>query len=724
MHKLSTTFLCCILLLGQTTHSFSQPVPVQAKVEKSGNKLFKADRIRHERELGLVIATGSVEMIEGDRVLRADTVNYNQKQDIVTATGNVVLMDPSGDVVFADHVELTGDFKDGIVENIRILMVDESRMAAVGGRRVGGERTELRKAVYSPCRSCASKSGTPLWRIKAVDAVHNKTEQSIEYRDAFMEFFGIPVLYTPYFVHPDPTVKRKSGFLAPLYGSESVLGFILETPYYFNIAPDRDATLRPIVTNNEGLVLAGEYRQRFVNAEFKLAGSGTHGTTQSGEQGFRGHLFSDIRVDLNETWRAGADISLISDDTYLQRYNFFSLDTLTNHAFVEGFKGQNYASAQSYFWHGLYSDDDPGTTPLVAPILDFSAITPIGKGDARWALDANLLSLTRSEGADSRRLSVTNSWELPHVARTGEVYHIYASLQADAYYASNVHQQGKAIGETSTGFTGRLMPRIGLDWRFPFSRSNGSSTQVIEPVAGFQVAPNGGNSGQIPNEDSQDIEFDETNLFSRNRFTGLDRVEGGQRLYYGLRFGIFGASGYSDGFIGQSYRPRRDNNFSSTSGLNDHFSDIVGRVSVQPSSPVKLQYRFRIDKDDLTARRNELSANMGPPTLALNLKYSFFDEGSGSGEFTDREETTYGFSSQITPAWSINASTRRDLQASSARNHKIGLTYKCDCFTMKLSFNRSFTQDRDVRPSDTIFLSLIFKNLGEIQSMRQIKSKN
>jgi LPS-assembly protein len=115
---------------------------------------------------------------------------------------------------------------------------------------------------------------------------------------------------------------------------------------------------------------------------------------------------------------------------------------------------------------------------------------------------------------------------------------------------------------------------------------------------------------------------------------------------------------------------------------------------------------------------------MGPPTLALNLKYSFFDEGSGSGEFTDREETTYGFSSQITPAWSINASTRRDLQASSARNHKIGLTYKCDCFTMKLSFNRSFTQDRDVRPSDTIFLSLIFKNLGEIQSMRQIKSKN
>jgi len=716
VQKLLTVFLCSTLILFNNAPSLSQTTQQQTTTEKSGTKLFKADRLRHERELGLVIATGSVEMVEGDRVLRADTVSYNQKQDIVTATGNVVLMEPSGDVVFADHVELTGDFKDGIVQNIRILMVDEARMAALGGRRVGGERTELRKAVYSPCRTCESKSGTPLWRIKAIDVVHNKAEQSIEYRDAFMEFFGIPVLYTPYFVHPDPTVKRRSGFLAPRYGSESVLGVILETPYYFNIAPDKDATIRPIITTNEGLVLAGEYRQRFVDAEAKLTGSATHGTKQSEEQGFRGHLFSDFRADLNNTSRAGADIRLTSDDTYLQRYDFTGDDTLTNRAFVEGFKGQNYASAQSYFWRGLRNEDDPGTTPLIAPILDFNAITPIGNGDARWVLDANLLSLTRSEGADSRRLSLINSWELPHVARTGEVYHLYASLQTDAYYASNVQEVGKATGDTSTGFTRRVFPRIGLDWRFPFSRADGSNTQVLEPVAGIQFAPNGGNPGQISNEDSQDIEFDETNLFSRNRFTGLDRVEGGQRLYYGLRFGVFGSSGYSDGFIGQSYRFRRDNDFSATSGLNDHFSDIVGRVSVQPSTPVKLRYRFRLDKDDLSPRRNELSTVVGPKAIRLNLNYSFFDEGSGSGEFTDREEITYGFTSQITPAWSIDASTRRDLQASSTLNHNIGLTYECDCFTMKLTFTRTFTQDRDVRPSDTIFIRLIFKNLGETQS--------
>ena len=159
---------------------------------------------------------------------------------------------------------------------------------------------------------------------------------------------------------------------------------------------------------------------------------------------------------------------------------------------------------------------------------------------------------------------------------------------------------------------------------------------------------------------------------------------------------------------------KSNNDFAANSGLNDHFSDIVGKLSVRPSPEVKLQYRFRIDKDDFSARRNELAVNAGPSILKFNLNYSFFDEGSGSGEFSDREEVSYGFSSQFTKSWSLSASTRRDLQLSNTIEQGVGLKFECDCFTMKLNFIRTFTQDRDVKPSDTIFLQLIFKNLGEI----------
>ena len=243
---------------------------------RSDPVLFKADQLRHERKLGIVVGRGNVEISQGDRVLRADTVSYNQKTDTLTATGNVALMEQSGDVLFADHVELSGDFKNGIVENIRMLLSDDARFAAVGGRRVGGDVIEMRKVVYSPCRTCLGSKTPPIWQIKAFSVKHDKSEKIIEYRDAFLEFFGIPVMYTPYLSHPDPTVKRKSGFLAPRYGNDSELGFLLEVPYYYNIAPDKDATVRPIITSKEGVVLAGEYRQRFAKGRIKFEGSATH----------------------------------------------------------------------------------------------------------------------------------------------------------------------------------------------------------------------------------------------------------------------------------------------------------------------------------------------------------------------------------------------------------------------------------------------------------------
>lgn len=676
--------------------------------------LFKADELRHERKLGIVIAKGNVEITQNDRILRADTVSYNQKTDILKATGNVTLMEPGGDVLFADYAELNGSFKDGVIQNIRILLSDNARVAAVGGRRIGGEVTEMRKVVYSPCRTCVRPGGPPIWQLKAVKVIHDKPEQTIEYRDAFLEFFGVPVFYTPYLSHPDPTVKRKSGFLTPRYGSDSQLGVTIETPYYFNIAPDKDLTVRPIITSDEGPVLAGQYRQRFAKGRLEFEGSGTRGSDENGSKEIRGHVFSKARFDLTDTWRTGADIEFASDDTYLRRYGFRSPDTLTNHLFLEGFRGQNYAAAEGYFWRGQAADDETGDTPIIAPFLSYSALGQPGAGGGRWTLDTNLLSLSRTSGTDSRRLSVLGGWELPHIAPTGEVYRLYASLQADGYFVDDVVPEGAAAGTSFSGLTGRIFPRIGLDWRYPFSRSSGGSSQVLEPVAGIMISPNGGNSDKIPNEDSQDLEFDDTNLLSRNRFTGLDRVEGGQRLYYGLQMGWYGQKGTTSAFVGQSYRVRRDSTFDLDSGLEDNFSDVVGRVAIRPNYPVNVQYRFRLDKDDLSPRRNEVIAGIGPRAFNVRINYSFFGQGTGSGEFGSREELTTGFRSQVTNEWAVSASTQRDMESNESLRHNFRLEYVCDCFKMSVDFTRTFTQDRDVRPTETIFLRLAFKNLGEV----------
>ncbi|MPY69971.1 MAG: LPS assembly protein LptD [Alphaproteobacteria bacterium] len=710
-----------VLLQGPAPPALAQtaaPESARPDAPEQGPVLFRADRVNHDRELGIVVATGNVEMTHGDRTLLADTVSYNQRRNLVTATGHVSLLEPTGDVLFADHVELTDDFKDGIIENLRVLMSDDARIAAVGGRRTGGNITEMRNAVYSPCRTCAGRTtGTPIWQIKAVKIVHNQKEQIVEYNDAFMEFFGVPVAYTPYLSHPDPTVKRKSGVLAPSYGGDSELGVTLQVPYYLNIAPDKDATLRPTITTNEGLVMAGEYRQRFTDGKLKLDASGTHGSKNGGEDGFRGHFFGDADFDLNNTWRTGGQVRLASDDTYLQRYDIDSTDVLENRLFVEGFRGRSYAQVEGYHWRGLRQNDDPSTTPVVAPLANFNFLGEPGDGGGRWEMDANMLVLTRTGGTDSRRLSLTSGWRLPHIARSGEVYSLWATLQSDAYLVDDVQEPGKATGDTSSGLAGRLFPRIGMDWRYPFASHSARYTQVVEPVVGVALSPNGGNPDDIPNEDSQDFEFDDTNLLSANRFTGLDRVEGGQRLYYGMRFGVYGgAGGASSVFVGQSYRPRTDDTFAEGSGLSDHFSDIVGSVQIKPLNLVDLDYRFRLDKDDLTPRRNEVQFSIGPPALRVTGNYLFVDQGTVDREFGTRSEISGMISSQITRDWRFAVFTRRDLEDDSTLNHGFQLTYLCDCFTAHLSFVRTFTQDRDVRPSDTILLRLVFKNLGEVET--------
>ncbi|HEX5395569.1 MAG TPA: LPS assembly protein LptD, partial [Candidatus Limnocylindria bacterium] len=548
--------------------------------------LFKADQVQYDRDLGVIVARGHVEFTQGDYVLRADTVSYNQRADLVTATGHVSLLQPSGDVIFADHAEVTGDLKDGIASDLRMRTIDDTRFAAVGARLSGGDVTEMRKAVYSACEPCKQHpERAPTWQIRAAKVTHNQTDHTIEYEDAVMEMYGIPIAYTPYMSQPDPTVKRKSGFLAPRYGHDSNLGALLEVPYYFAIAPDRDATFSPIFTSDGLPVLDGEYRERFTDGDLKLQGSATRSQDDSGVEKNRGHFFGNLRYDLNDTWRSGAQVQVASDDTYLRRYRFFSEDRLTNHAYVEGFRGLNYATAQAYYWRGLRQNDDPGLTPIVAPKLDYNFVSEPGLAGGRWTMDADMMALTRTDGTDSRRASLVTGWSLPHIARDGEVYRLYATLQTDAYWVNEVQEPGRATDDLSGGVTGRAFPQLGLDWRYPLARTGRSTTQVIEPVVGVVVAPNGGNPPLIPNEDSQDFELDDTNLMSPNRFTGLDRVEGGQRVQYGLKYGLYGPGpAFATAFVGQSYRLRKDSSFPEGSGLEDQLSDVVGRVEVQPNS--------------------------------------------------------------------------------------------------------------------------------------------
>lgn len=688
--------------------------------------LITADQLTYDEENGLVIASGNVEISQEGRVLLADKVTYNLNSDIVAAEGNVTLVEPSGDTVFADFIEVTGDLKEGFVRDIRVLMADNTRIAAASGTRSGGNRTEFRKGVFSPCELCRDDpSRAPLWQIKANEVVHDQEAQDIIYRDAWLEFFGIPVLYTPYFSHPDPTVDRRSGFLAPTIGSSDFLGTATTIPYYWVIDDDKDLTIAPLLSTEQGVNLTGEYRQLFENGKIEIAGSAT--IADRDERGgnvandrFRGHVDAEGQFELDDTWRWGFDVKRTTDDTYLRAFDFDTERTLTSTAYLEGLKGRNHAAVRGLTYQGLRSSDVDAETPIVVPLADYNFISEPGVGlpGGRYTVDANLQVLTREEGRDSRRVSLVSGYHIPYTSPLGDIYEVTAQVQTDGYWTDGVVPSSSDVnpsGAPGSDTEGRIFPQLAVKWRYPWARQDGSVQQVIEPIFQAVLAPNGSNPGTIPNEDSLDFEFDDTNLFDLNRFAGNDRVDSGSRVDYGVKWtGTFGSEGAAGAFIGQSYRFSENRDaFSEGSGLEDNESDIVGRVLLRPIEHVDFLYRFRLDKDDFNADRSEVDLSLGPDALNLDLSYFFIDQEASDEEFDEREELRIALSSRVTEHWTVGFSHRRDLFEDSSLETAVSLAYQDECFLIEGVAQRSFFRDRDLEADDSVFVRIVFKHLGE-----------
>lgn len=690
--------------------------------------LISAEQITYDHELGLVTASGDVEISQGQRVLMADTVSYNLNSNVVTASGNVSLLEPDGNVVFADFVELTDDLREGFIRDIRVLLTDNSRLAAASGVRTGANRTEFRRTVFSPCELCREDpERAPLWQIKAEQVVHDQEERMIRYRNAWMEFFGVPIVYTPYFEHPDPTVERKSGFLAPTVGVNTNLGVTVETPYYWTLSPALDFTFEPIFTTKQNVVLAGEYRQLFTFGEHIIEGSGTIADRENDDGTIskdvvRGHIDAVGRYDINDRWRAGYNIARSSDDTYLRLYNFSNAAVLTSNAFAEGFDGRSYVALNNYAYQGLRAEDDNDEAPFVAPIFDVNYMSEPGFANSRYGLNFNAMMLNRVEGRDTRRLSLNSDWTVPFMDPIGGLYSFTANLQTDGYYTTNFVPGDPSVdptGPTESEFAGRFFPQAALNWRYPWMSQTDFVTQVFQPIAQVVVGPNGGNPSDIPNEDSNDFQFDDTNLYALNRFTGLDRVDSGQRIDYGVEWsGDFYNGGNISTFVGQSYRFSGENDeFPTNSGLEENLSDIVGRVSLSPIDYFNVLYRFRLDNTEFTARRNELDANIGPPALNLRLNYLFIDASlEDETEPEDREEINMTLSTRVNENWAFAASALRDLEANKMLEASLGVTYSDECIIIETVGGRSFFRDRDLEPDDFVIFRVVFKHLGEISA--------
>lgn len=715
-----TVAACCIALTAHAQEQTDEPA------------VLNADQITYDETLNIVVASGNVEVWQGRRILRADRVTYNRRTEVVTATGNVILVEPDGQIAFADYAELRDDLAEGIVDNVSMLLADDSRLIANSGVRRQGEK-ELERAVYSPCNLCEEDPRrAPIWQIRAVRVIHDEENKNIIYRDAFFDLFGIPIAYTPYFSHPDPTVERRSGFLFPSFGASSNLGLFVNNSYYWDIAPEQDATIDLGLTTDAGPVLGGEYRRRFENGSLTLRGSINRSDRKdiSGgrqtviEDDIRWHFFGDARFDLDEHWRVGADINYASDDTYLSAFDITEDDVLESRAYAEGFYGLSYLSVEGYAFQDLRPREVEQA--LVLPWINYNFVGEPGEvAGGQVFANASMITLTRegdnairqfpTEGVDTTRFSLDAGWQKTSYWDSGLVTDVTGAVRGDFYWSNDFPDEADPDVLEDDVTAARIWPRINMTARYPVVRQWGTVQHLVEPIVALTVSPEIDDPDEIPNNDSLDLEFDDINLFSANRFPGLDRVEDGTRATYGFRTALYGAGGGSASlFLGQSYRFTGDDEFPETSGLEDDWSDFVGRLTLAPSPALNLDYRFRFDHETLEARRQEVSLSGGVPALRGSLSYLYLDGISSSGRPERREEVSASVRSRLSEYWSAVAQSKYDLAADEARTIGAGLIYSDECLTFGARWVRDLTADRDDESGDTIYFTIVLRNLGTL----------
>ncbi len=682
--------------------------------------LFRADRITYDPARDVVTADGNVELSYKDQTIKADILIYDQRSDTVTAKGNVVLIDKGGNTLFASSAVLATSCatespkrSGSCFPTARVWRPRPACVTKAVRRR--SQRPSTAPAISAQSIPSARRCG----RSRRAASFKTKKKKEIIYNHARLEFFGVPVTYTPYLEHPDPSVKRKTGLLMPTVGNTSELGTVVTVPVYWAIADSYDATFTPIYTTNEGLVLRGEFRQVLRRGSYIVDGSITRAderndqNEKTGRKDWRGHFFGSGKFDLNSTWKWGFNVQRVSDDTYLRRYEISETHRLENRAYIEGIRGRNFVSANTYAFQDLRAEDNPGRSPLVLPEIEGQYVFDAPYIGGRVALEGSILSLSRKEGPDLRRLSGSVEWQRVFITGSGQRFMGFAFARGDLYVTNDVNPTDVPLGPDNSTTVGRVLPEIGVEWRWPFARQRGRVTQVIEPIVQFVYNGNGGNPEKIPNEDSPSVEFDDTSLLERNRFPGLDRWDDGPHVDYAMRGVLYWKSGAMvEGLLGQSYRLIEHSPFAPGSGLDDKPSDIVGHIIVAPMPGLRLTHRFRLDKESWSFARNETSLSYRYWRFSGAVTYTRASADPAAISSLSRTAVAASTAIELTNHWSLTANTQRDLTNHRTVFREIGLRYLDECTEFGLIYRRDFTRDRDVQPSDAVLVQFRLRNLG------------
>ncbi|MDO7842745.1 LPS-assembly protein LptD [Sphingomonas immobilis] len=715
----------------------AEPPPPSTNPTPSDDQVqFSAATLEYENETDIVTATGDVRMYRSGDRLRADKVVWNRKTGKVVANGNIAVTNPTGDVAYGDSIELTDSLKDGVVDNMLIVLERGGRLAARKGTRGLDEVVTLNDAAYTPC-AVATSSGCPKepsWKITAVKVVYRPDKQRIYYKGAQINLFGLPTLPLPAFSHSVGD-GNATGLLEPDFRYDRVNGLALAAPYNFALGPNRSLIVTPRVfsaalpmlqTQFSALTSLGAYKiGGYVTVSRRSDDLTTGGTALSSENALRGYVDGVARFQLSPEWSISGSLRVASDRTFLRRYDISRDDRLRSTASLERIDRDSYFAVTGWYVQTLRLNDRQGLQPFALPEIDYRRRFNDGVLGGKFQLQLNSLAITRTAGQDSQRAFASLRWDLRKLTPWGQEVTFTAYGRGDIYNTSDSATTAIASYRGLDGFHGRAIGALAVDIKWPFIGNLFGGTQRLTPRFQIVASPHTTNL-DVPNEDARAVDLEDSNLFALNRFPGYDRWEDSTRFTYGLDWALDLPGLSIQSTVGQSYRlDNQPTLFLNGTGLSDRLSDIVGRTEIRFHDLFSLTHRYRLDKDNFAVRRNEIDATIGTRGTYLLLGYLRLnrDITPTIEDLQDREEARVGARVQISRFWSAFGSTVIDLtnrdedplsvaDGFSPVRHRLGVAYEDDCLRLGLTWKRDYQNTGDAQRGNSFLLTLAFKNLG------------
>ncbi len=709
--------------------------PVEAG-EASGEErqiAFEATEISYDSDNDVVTASGDVIARSGDQSVRAERVVWNRLTGEIFAEGNVRFVDEDGNQLFTDRLTLTEEMRAGAMANLLLAFRQGGRLAAQSAERDDAGDIVLERAVYSSCavmdaEGCPKR---PSWRVTAERVYFDSETDRVRFVGARLELFGAPILPLPGLViRADGSAN--SGILIPDIGLSASNGFELTDSYYFRLADNRDLMLTGQIFTRSAPMVTAQYRQLTENGAFQVTGYASYSTRKplnstvpTTEQALRGYIFANGRFQLDPNWSVEGSVRLASDRTFLRRYDVSREDRIRSTVNIERIDEHSYFSLSGWATQALLVQTNQDQVPLALPLLDYRyrLQDPISGGAVE--LQVNTLAVTRAEGQDTQRAFARAQWDLRRITPMGQEVTLTGLVRGDVYHSNNNLLTQTVSYRGQPGWQGRGVAIGAVDVKWPFIGEFMGGTQILTPRVQLVAAPNLRNL-DIPNEDARAIDLEDSNLFALNRFAGYDRVEDGVRITYGLDWQMTLPGWRLETTIGQSYRlSDRPTLFPDGTGLNEQWSDFVGRTEVRYRDFIKFTHRFRLDKDNFAVRRNEIDATIGNDRTYVEVGYLRLNRDIDLlfEDLQDREEVRAAGRLAFARYWSVfgsavvNLTNRDEVPTLNADGFeplrtRLGIAYADDCLELGFTWRRDYIELADARRGNSFRLYFSLRNLG------------